>query len=159
MVHCETRFRRLTLPPTIDGMQPLTLYGIHIVGTGSQQGEPPVQRHLLTTLPAKNADAASAMVGYYLQQWRVAEFFRVLKSGRMVEMLAFRITRVLGTGSDRPSCHISTRSGARCRTPRRRSPSPAQSGNRACSSPDLSPALPKADRSHVLRLDCLYTYP
>ena len=90
MAHCQIRYRRLTLPSTIEGMQPLTVHGVHIVETGPPEGEPPVQWYLLTTLPIDNADAAARMIGHYLQRWRVEEFFRVLKSGCKVEMLAFR---------------------------------------------------------------------
>ena len=64
--------------------------GVHIVETGPPEGEPPVQWHLLTTLAVEKAETAAAVVGYYLQRWRVEDFFRVLKSGCKVEMLAFR---------------------------------------------------------------------
>ena len=95
MAHCDIQYRRLTLPSTIEGMQPLTVHGVHIVETGTPEGEPPVQWYLLTTLPIDNADATARMVGYYLQRWRVEEFFRVLKSGCKVEMLAFRTAQWL----------------------------------------------------------------
>ena len=42
MAQCEVRFRRLTLPPTIDAMEPLTVYGVYIVETQPPQGELPV---------------------------------------------------------------------------------------------------------------------
>ena len=45
---------------------------------------------LLTTLIVRNANAASEVVGYYLQHWKVEDFFRVLKSGCRVEFLLFR---------------------------------------------------------------------
>ena len=68
MAHCEIRYRRLTLPSTIEGMQPLTVHRVHIVETEPPEGEPPVQWYLLTTLPIDNADAAARMIGYYLQR-------------------------------------------------------------------------------------------
>ena len=90
MAHCEIRFRRLTLPATVDGAQPVTVSGVHIVEIDPPEGEPPVQWYLLTTLAVEKAETAARVVGYYLQRWRVEEFFRVLKSGCKVELLAFR---------------------------------------------------------------------
>ena len=87
---CEIRFRRLTLPATVAGAQPLRVSAVHIVETDPPDGEPPVQWHLLTTVEVRSAGTAAEVVGYYLQRWRIEDFFRVLKSGCKVETLAFR---------------------------------------------------------------------
>ena len=65
MAHREIQFRRLTLPARIDGPEPVTVSGAHIVETGPPEGEPPVQWHLLTTLAFEKAETAARMVGYY----------------------------------------------------------------------------------------------
>ena len=50
---------------------------------------------LLTSLPVKDVETAADIVGFYLQRWRIEDFFRVLKSGCRVEFLAFRTARRL----------------------------------------------------------------
>ena len=44
---------------------------------------------LLTSLAVKDVDTAVEMIDFYLQRWRIEDFFRVLKSGCRVEHLAF----------------------------------------------------------------------
>ena len=89
---CELRFRRVTLPATdaVPGAEPVCLYGIHIREIAPPEGEEPVQWFLLTTLKVRTAEQAAETVGFYLQRWRVEDFFRVLKSGCRVEFLLFR---------------------------------------------------------------------
>ncbi len=49
-----------------------------------------MQWFLLTTLKVRSAEDAAKMVGFYLQRWKVEDFFRVLKSGCRTEFLLFR---------------------------------------------------------------------
>ena len=90
LARCETRFRKLTLPATIENADPVTLSGVHVVETHPPEGEKPVQWYLLTSLAVDDAETAAGIVGYYLQRWRIEDFFRVLKFGCRVEFLAFR---------------------------------------------------------------------
>ena len=53
-------------------------------------GEAPTEWRLLTTLDVRTAKDAAEVVGYYLQRWRIEDFFRVLKSGCRTEFLLFR---------------------------------------------------------------------
>ena len=55
-----------------------------------------MQWFLLTSLPVGDFDAACEVVAFYLQRWRIEDFFRVLKSGCRVEHLAFRTADRLG---------------------------------------------------------------
>ena len=89
---CELRFRRVTLPATdaVPGAEPVAVHGVHVRETAPPEGEDPVQWFLLTTLKVTTAQEAADIVGYYLQRWRVEDFFRVLKSGCRVEFLLFR---------------------------------------------------------------------
>ena len=89
---CELRFRRVTLPATaaVPGAQPVTVHGVHVREVAPPDGEDPVQWFLLTTVKVKTAQEAADIVGFYLQRWRVEDFFRVLKSGCRVEFLLFR---------------------------------------------------------------------
>ncbi|MCY4261090.1 MAG: IS4 family transposase, partial [Rhodobacteraceae bacterium] len=89
---CELRYRQVMLPATeaVAGVEPLTLSAVHVVEMNAPPGEDPVQWYLLTSLGVGNANEAAEVVGYYLQRWKVEEFFRVLKSGCRVEFLLFR---------------------------------------------------------------------
>ena len=87
---CEVRFRRLTLPATRPGLEPVALWGVHLVEAAPPPGEEAVQWRLLTSLPVEDLAAATEIVRHYLQRWRIEDFFRVLQSGCRVEHLAFR---------------------------------------------------------------------
>ena len=89
---CELRFRSLTLPATdaAKGAGPVRVSGVHIAETDPPEGEDPVRWFLLTTLHVRTAEEAAEVVGFYLQRWRIEDFFRVLKSGCRVEHLLFR---------------------------------------------------------------------
>ena len=87
---CEVRFRKLTLPATVPNALPVSLSAVHVVEAAPPEGEVAVQWHLLTSLPIESLDAAREAVAFYLQRWRVEDYFRVLKSGCRVEFLAFR---------------------------------------------------------------------
>ena len=89
---CELRFRRVTLPATdaVPGADPVAVHGVHIKEIAPPKDEEPVQWFLLTTVKVKTAQEAAEVVGFYLQRWRVEDFFRVLKSGCRVEFLLFR---------------------------------------------------------------------
>ena len=66
------------------------MHGVHVRETAPPDGEDPVQWFLLTTVKVKTAQEAADIVGFYLQRWRVEDFFRVLKSECRVEFLLFR---------------------------------------------------------------------
>ena len=89
---CELRFRRVDLPATeaAEGAEPATATAIHVVETAPPDGEDPVQWRLLTTLDVRSAPEAAEAVGFYLQRWKIEDFFRVLKSGCRTEFLLFR---------------------------------------------------------------------
>ena len=90
VAHCELRFRPVTLPATIAGAEPLELSAVHLVETSPPGDEDPVEWFLLTTVAVGDAATAAEIVGFYLQRWRVEDFFRVLKSGCRTEFLLFR---------------------------------------------------------------------
>ena len=92
LADCELRFRRVTLPATgtLAGADPVRVSAVHVVETDPPGGETAVQWFLLTTLKVTGAREAADIVGFYLQRWRVEDFFRVLKSGCRVEFLLFR---------------------------------------------------------------------
>ena len=100
---CEIRYRRLTLPATNGGAGAVEMSGVHIVETAPPEGEDAVQWHLLTSLPVDTVEAAVEIIAFYLQRWRVEDFFRVLKSGCRVEYLAFhtadRLERAIAINS------------------------------------------------------------
>ena len=74
----------------MEGAEPVTVSAVHIVETTPPEDEDPVQWFLLTTLKLGTAKEAAEIVGFYLQRWRIEDFFRVLKSGFRIEFLLFR---------------------------------------------------------------------
>ena len=89
---CDLRLRRVTLPATrtMEGSTPVTVSAVHIVERHPPEDEDPVQWFLLTTCKVTTPSQAADIVGFYLQRWRIEDFFRVLKSGCRVEFLLFR---------------------------------------------------------------------
>ena len=90
VAHCELRHRRLTLPSTLEGKDPVSVSTVHRVEIHPPEGENPVQGFLLTTLPVRTGPHAAEVVGHDLQRWKIEDFFRVLKSGCQVQFLRFR---------------------------------------------------------------------
>ena len=89
VARAEVHYRELALPPTIEGLAPVTLWAVHVRETVAPEGEKPVEWFLLTSVRINTLDAALETVGYYLRRWRVEDFFRVLKSGCRAEHLGF----------------------------------------------------------------------
>ena len=89
VARAEVHYRELTLPPTIEGRAPVTLWAVHVRETVPPEGEKPLEWFLLTSVRVACLDAALETVGHYLRRWRVEDFFRVLKSGCRAEHLGF----------------------------------------------------------------------
>ena len=89
VARAEVHYRELTLPPTIEGLAPATLWAVHVRETVAPEGEKPVEWFLLTSVRVECLEAALETIGYYLRRWRVEDFFRVLKSGCRAEHLGF----------------------------------------------------------------------
>ncbi len=89
---CDLRFRRVTLPATqtMKGSAPMAVWAVHIVERHPPEDEDPVQWFLRTTCQVTTPSQAADIVGFYLQRWRIEDFFRVLESGCRVEHLLFR---------------------------------------------------------------------
>ena len=89
VAHAEVHYRRLTVPATIEGAEPVTVSAVHVRESAPPEGEKPVEWFLLTSVHVDRLESALETVGYYLRRWRVEEFFRVLKSGCRAEHLGF----------------------------------------------------------------------
>ena len=90
LASCELRYRRLELPDTGQGGEPVPMWGVHLVEVDPPPGEQPVQWYLLTSLEVTGADSAERVVGHYLQRWRIEDYFRVLKTGCGAQRTVFR---------------------------------------------------------------------
>ena len=90
LARADVRHKKLTLPATVPGADPMPVSAVHVVETSPPEGEKAVEWLLLTRLEVNDIDAAAEVVGFYLRRWRVEELFRVLKSGCRAEHLAFR---------------------------------------------------------------------
>ena len=86
---CELRFRQLTLQPNRRGLEPVSLWGVHLVEVEPPPDEGALQWHLLTSLPVEDADAAAEIMRHYLQRWRIEDYFRILRACCGAEHLAF----------------------------------------------------------------------
>ena len=86
----EVRFCQVTLPPTIKGADPVTMYGVHIRELAPPKGEKAITWYLLTSVEVNTLEEALQIIAYYVKRWRIEDFFRVLKSGCKVEQLAMR---------------------------------------------------------------------
>ena len=89
IARAEVHYRTLTLPSTVEGLAPVTLWAVHVHETDPPEGEKPVEWFLLTSVRVESLDAALETIGHYLRRWRVEDFFRVLKSGCRAEHLGF----------------------------------------------------------------------
>ena len=89
VARAEVHYRELTLPATVDGLEPVTLWAVHVRETVAPEGEKPVEWFLLTSVRVECVETAVETIGYYLRRWRVEDFFRVLKSGCRAEHLGF----------------------------------------------------------------------
>ena len=89
VARAEVHYRECTLPSTIAGAEPVTLWAVHVRESAPPEGEKPIEWFLLTSVRIESLEAALETVGYYLRRWRVEDFFRVLKSGCRAEHLGF----------------------------------------------------------------------
>ena len=92
----EVHYRELTLPSTIEGLEPVTLWAVHVRETAPPEGEKPLEWFLLTSVRVESIEAALETIEHYLRRWRVEDFFRVLKSGCRAEHLGFHSAERLG---------------------------------------------------------------
>ena len=99
IARAEVRYRALTVPSTIAGLAPVTLWAVHVRETAPPEGEKPLEWFLLTSVRVESIEVALETIEHYLRRWRVEDFFRVLKSGCRAEHLGFhsaeRIERAL----------------------------------------------------------------
>ena len=89
IARAEVHYRTLTLPSTLEGLAPVTLWAVHVRETVPPEGEKPLEWFVLTSVRVESFEAALETVGHYLRRWRVEDFFRVLKSGCRAEHLGF----------------------------------------------------------------------
>ena len=89
VARAEVHYRALTLPATIEGLAPVTLWAVHVRETAPPEGEKPLEWFLLTSVRVESIEAALETIEHYLRRWRVEDFFGVLKSGCRAEHLGF----------------------------------------------------------------------
>ena len=89
VARAEVHYREFTLPSTVEGFAPVTLWAVHVREIAPPEGEKPLEWFLLTSVRVESIEAALKTIGHYLRRWRVEDFFRVLKSGCRAEHLGF----------------------------------------------------------------------
>ena len=111
LASCDLRYRRLELPATGKGGEPVTMWGVHLVEIDPPADEKAVQWYLLTSMEVGSAEAAQQMVEHYLQRWRIEDYFRVLKTGCGAKRTAFR-TALTAAGHRDQECDRLAADGA-----------------------------------------------
>ena len=81
----DVHYRELTVPSTVEGLEPVTLWAVHVRESATPEGEKPLEWFLLTSVRVESVE----LIGYCLRRWRVEEFFRVPRSGCRAEHLGF----------------------------------------------------------------------
>ena len=89
IARAEVHYRELSLPSTLEGLAPVTLWAVHVRETAPPEGEKSIEWFLLTSVRVESLEAALETIEHYLRRWRVEDFFRVLKSGCRAEHLGF----------------------------------------------------------------------
>ena len=96
IARAEVHYRELSLPSTLEGLTPVTLWAVHVRETAPPEGQKPIEWFLLTSVRVESIEAALKTIEHYLRRWRVEDFFRVLKSGCRAEHLGFHSAERLG---------------------------------------------------------------
>ena len=65
VARAEVHYRELTLPPTLEGLAPVTRWAVHVCETFPPEGEKPLEWFLLTSVRVACLDAALESVGHY----------------------------------------------------------------------------------------------
>ncbi len=97
IAQAEVRYHCVQLPATEPQVDPVMMYGVHVLEIAPPKGEKAVEWYLLTSMAVHSAEEAVQILTYYTRRWRVEDFFRVLKSGCKVECMGMR----LGTRPER----------------------------------------------------------
>ena len=90
LANCELRYRRLELPATGQGREPVTIWVVHLLEIDPPADEEPVHWHLLTSMRVGSVEDARRMVEHFLQRRRIEDYSRMLKAGCVAERTAFR---------------------------------------------------------------------
>ena len=91
-VRQEIRFCTVFLrPPRRKGrkLSSIAVHAVHCKEIDAPTGEEKIEWLLLTSYPVKTAEEAMEVVQWYLCRWQIEIFFKVLKSGCVVEELQF----------------------------------------------------------------------
>ena len=105
IARAEVHYRELSLPSTLEGLAPVTLWAVHVRETAPPEGEKPIEWFLLTSVRVESIEAALETIEHYLRRWRVEDFFRVLKSGCRAEHLGFHSADRHPARADHPGRH------------------------------------------------------
>jgi len=78
-------------PPSRKGkkLAPIAINIVHCKEINAPSDEEKIEWFLLTSFPVNNAETAMEIVKWYLCRWQIELFFKILKSGCLVEELQF----------------------------------------------------------------------
>ena len=75
VARAEVHYRELTLPATVEGLEPVALWAVHVRESAPLEGEKPLEWFLLTSVRVECVESAVELIGYYLRRWRVDTSF------------------------------------------------------------------------------------
>lgn len=88
----SVRFSSFTLSPprrnirlSTENLPDIEMYAVYVLETNPPDGEEAIEWMLLTNLPVRSYEDAYEKVLWYCLRWRIEMYFKVLKSGFMVE--------------------------------------------------------------------------
>jgi hypothetical protein len=84
----SVHFERITLRPTKPGLEPLSLWCVHVREAQPPDKTKPLEWYLLSTVSVETMLDAQTMLTWYGLRWRIEDWHRVIKSGCRVERLA-----------------------------------------------------------------------
>lgn len=83
----EVRLAKVKLRPSIKALQEVEINAVLAEEIKAPKGEEKVKWMLLTSLPVTSYEEAVKIIEWYLCRWQIEIFFKILKSGCVVEEL------------------------------------------------------------------------
>jgi hypothetical protein len=91
----EVRYAKITLKAPTKKQANLPLWAVYVSEPSPEEGAPPVEWMLLTTMEITSAEQAFEIVSWYCHRWKIEELHRVLKSGCRIEAKQLKTAEAL----------------------------------------------------------------
>ncbi|EQA36220.1 transposase DNA-binding domain protein [Leptospira inadai serovar Lyme str. 10] len=86
----EIRFEKLSIkPPKFKEFESIDMYAVSATEINGSSDES-IQWKFLTTIPIQTSEDAKKIIAYYKSRWGIEVYFKILKSGCMIESTQFK---------------------------------------------------------------------